>query len=48
MQIDNSRIIYLKLIIGKNESQNFKPKTPLEEEVHLLLYGKEGKVNHFI
>ena len=38
----------MSLKTADDQSQNFKPKTPLEEEVHFLLYGKEGKVNHFV
>ena len=34
----------MSLKTADDSSQNFKPKTPLEEEVHMLLYGKEGKV----
>merc|ERR1712088_829022 len=33
----------MSLKTSDDQSQNFKAKTPLEEEVHMLLYGKEGK-----
>merc|ERR1719412_2307899 len=33
----------MSLKSADDQSQSFKPKTPLEEEVHLLLYGKTGK-----
>ena len=34
----------MSLKTSKDQSRNFKPKTPLEEEVHKLLYGEGGKV----
>ena len=34
----------MSLKTAKDQSRNFKPKTPLEEEVHMLLYGESGKV----
>ena len=34
----------MSLKTANDQSQNFKPKTPLEAEVHMLLYGESGKV----
>ena len=34
----------MSLKTSDDQSQNFKAKTPLEEEVHMLLYGSTTKV----
>ena len=34
----------MSLKSADDQRQTFNPKTPLEEEVHLLLYGETGKV----
>ena len=34
----------MSLKTSKDQSRNFKPKTPLEQEVHKLLYGEGGQV----
>ena len=38
----------MSLKTSKDQCRNFTPKTPLEEEVHKLLYGEDGKVMFYI